>query len=146
MEKANALKVTVLSVIGATGSFVTNLFGGWSKDLATLIIFMCIDFAMGLLIAAVWKKSDKSQNGALSSWSAWKGLCKKGVALLFVLIGHRLDVTMGTDYIRTAVIIGFIGNEIISIVEDAVIMGVPLLPVIAKAIDILKNKTEEAGK
>ena len=142
MEKVSTAKVTVLTVIGAIGSFIANLFGGWTSDLETLMIMMGIDFTMGLLIAAVWKKSEKSKTGALSSWSAWKGLCRKGVSLLFVLIAYRLDLALGVNYIRTAVIIGFIINELISIVENAGIMGVPIPGVIAKAIDMLKQKSE----
>jgi toxin secretion/phage lysis holin len=142
MEKVSTAKVTVLTVIGAIGSFIANLFGGWTNDLATLVIMMGIDFLMGLLIAAVWKKSEKSKTGALSSWSAWKGLCRKGVSLLFVLIAYRLDLALGVNYIRTAVIIGFIINELISITENAGIMGVPIPGVITKAIDMLKQKSE----
>ena len=142
MEKITSAKVTILTVIGAIGSFIANLFGGWTSDLATLIIMMGIDFTMGLLIAAIWHKSVKSENGALSSWSAWKGLCRKCISLLFVLIAYRLDLVIGVDYIRTAVIIGFIVNELISIVENAGIMGIPIPSVITRAIDLLKQKSE----
>ncbi|MBE5966402.1 MAG: phage holin family protein [Lachnospiraceae bacterium] len=142
MERANILKATIACIIGAVGSFIANLFGGWTNDLATLIIMMGIDFLTGLLIAAVWKKSEKSKTGALSSWSAWKGLCRKGVSLLFVLIAYRLDLALGVNYIRTAVIIGFIVNELISITENAGIMGIPIPGVIVKAIDMLKQKSE----
>ncbi len=142
MEKVSTAKVTVLTVIGAIGSSIVNLLGGWTSDLETLMIMMGIDFLMGLLIAAVWKKSEKSKTGALSSWSAWKGLCRKGVSLLFVLIAYRLDLALGVNYIRTAVIIGFIINELISITENAGIMGIPIPGVIAKAIDMLKQRSE----
>ena len=140
MEKVSTVKVTFISIVSMIGSFIANLFGGWTSDLETLMILMAIDFVMGLLIAAVWKRSGKSQNGALSSWSAWKGLCKKCVSLLFVLIAFRLDMAIGVDYIRTAVIIGFIVNELISIVENAGVMGVPTPSAITKAVDILRKK------
>ena len=65
--------------------------------------------------------------------------------MLFVLIAHRLDVSLGTDYIRTATIIGFIANEMLSIIENAGLMGVPLPEVIVRAIEILKNKKEAAS-
>ncbi len=142
MDKINTAKATLITVVGAMGSFIAQIFGGWTSDLATLIIFMGIDFSMGFLIAAIWKKSGKSENGALSSWSAWKGLCRKCISLLFVLIAYRLDMALGVSYIRTAVIIAFIVNELISIVENAGIMGVPIPGVIAKAIDILKQKSD----
>lgn len=144
MEKANVVKTTLITIIAAIGSGIANILGGWTSDLETLMILMAIDFVMGLLIAAVWKRSGKSQNGALSSWSAWKGLCKKCVSLLFVLIAYRLDMAIGVDYLRTAVIIGFIVNELISIVENAGIMGVPIPSAITKAIDILRKKEGEA--
>ncbi|MBE5965389.1 MAG: phage holin family protein [Lachnospiraceae bacterium] len=146
MEKVNVSKATIVGVIGAVGSFIANFFGGWTNDLATLMIMMGVDFLMGLLIAAVWKKSGKSKNGALNSWSAWKGLCRKGISLLFVLIAYRLDIVLGVNYIRTAVIIGFIVNELISITENAGIMGVPIPGVIAKAIDMLKQKSEDKNE
>jgi toxin secretion/phage lysis holin len=143
MDKINTAKATLIGVVGAIGSFIAQIFGGWTSDLATLIIFMGIDFLMGFLIAAIWKKSTKSNNGALSSWSAWRGLCRKCVSLLFVLIAFRLDMALGVNYIRTAVIIAFIVNELISIVENAGIMGVPIPGAITRAIDILKRKSED---
>ena len=60
--------------------------------------------------------------------------------LLFVLIAYRLDLAIGTNYIRDAVIIGFIANELISITENAGLMGIPLPGVLTKAIDVLKKK------
>ena len=111
----------------------------------TLLIFMGIDFLLGVLIAAFWKKSDKSKTGAVSSYSAWKGLVKKGVTLLIVLVAHRLDITLGTEYIRPAVIIAFCANELISIIENLGIMGVPLPAVLTKAMELLQNKTDTKG-
>ena len=125
--------------------FVTNLLGGWTEDMATLVIFMAIDFIMGLLVALVFKKSGKSQTGAADSKACFKGLCKKGVILLFVLIAHRLDLALNCDYIKTATIIGFIANELISIVENAGLMGVNLPSGITKALEVL-NKKNESGK
>ena len=68
------------------GSFFAKLFGGWSADMTTLLIFMVIDFVMGVLIALVFKKSPKTENGALDSHSCFRGLCKKCAILLFILV------------------------------------------------------------
>lgn len=146
MEKINIIKAYLIITIGTIGSAVASLFGGWTEDLTTLLIFMGVDFVMGLSIAAVWKKSGKSESGALNSISAWKGLCRKGISLLVVLVAHRLDITLDTSYIKTAVVIAFIANEAISIVENVGIMGVPLPNIITKAIDILKDKSEVKEK
>ena len=136
------IKAIICTAFGVVGGMVAHLFGGWTEDMITLIIFMAVDFIMGLIVAGVFHKSNKSQSGALSSHAGWVGLCKKGVVLLFVLITHRLDMLLETDYIRTTAIIGFIANEVISIIENAGLMGVPLPEVIIKAIEILKHRAE----
>ena len=137
------MKDIVCAGIGAVGGAIAALFGGWSSAMATLLIFMAIDYITGMVVAGVFHKSGKSENGSLESRAGWKGLCKKGMTLLFVLIAHRLDLSIGVSYMRDAVIIGFIANELISITENAGLMGVPLPAVITKAIDILKGKSEK---
>lgn len=143
MFKIVSTKPSFLAAVGSVGGFIVRLLGGWGEDMTTLLIFMGIDFLLGLAIAAIWKKSGKSETGALNSWSAWLGLVRKGASLAVVLIGHRLDIMLGLDYIRTAVIIAFCADELISIVENLGIMGVPLSPVIVKAIDVLKSKADK---
>lgn len=143
MEKLNTIKLLFISFFGAIGGCIAQLFGGWSNDMTTLLIFMGIDIVMGLAIAAFWKKSKKSLTGALNSISMWRGLCRKGGSLLIVLVACRLDISLGTDYIRQAVIIALIANESISIIENAGDMGIPIPKVVIKAIDVLKQKEDE---
>lgn len=143
----STVKAIVLTTFGAVGSFVINvLLGGWTEDLLTLIILMGVDFVMGLLIAAVWKKSGKSETGTLNSISAWKGLIRKGCSLLVVMVAYRLDVTLGVAYIKTAVIMAFIANEGISIVENYGIMGGPMPKVLKRALEVLQKKSDGAGE
>lgn len=139
------VKAIICAAFGAVGGMIAKLFGGWTEDMVTLLVLMTVDFVMGLIIAGVFHNSNKSASGNLDSRAGWKGLCKKGVTLLFVLIAHRLDFSLGTSYIRTATILGFILNEVISVVENAGLMGVPLPDVIIGAIDILKHKKEAKG-
>jgi toxin secretion/phage lysis holin len=134
-------KTQLCTTIGILGSFLSDVFGGWSSDLQTLVIFIAADFITGLILA-VYGKSTKSESGALNSKASFRGLCKKGVIFLFVLISHRLDLMLDVNYIRTATIIGFIVNELISIVENAGLMGIKM-PVINKAIDLLRDKGDE---
>jgi toxin secretion/phage lysis holin len=139
------MKNAICTTAGAIGGVIASLFGGWDAGLATLVMFMAIDYVSGLVVAGVFHNSKKTSSGALESKAGWKGLCRKGMSLLFVLIAYRLDLAIGLNYIRDAVIIGFIVNETISIVENAGLMGVPLPEVINKAIDILTSKSEEKG-
>lgn len=131
------------SAVGVIGGFIAMAFGGWSDALITLMIFMSVDYVTGLIVAGIFKKSKKSESGALESRAGFKGLCRKGVALLIVLVAVRLDIVMQTTYIKDAVIIAFIANEAISIIENAGLMGIPVPSIIAKAIDVLKNSDEK---
>ena len=108
----------------------------------TLVIFMAVDFATGLMVAGIFHKSVKSEGGALSSNASFKGLCKKGVILLFVLIAHRLDLTLGSKLHTYRYNYRFLVNELVSIVENAGLMGVSV-SVINKAIDLLKAKGDK---
>ena len=140
------MKYDFMVIIGIVGSFVASLFGGWDSALTTLLIFMGVDYITGLIVAGVFHNSGKSKTGALESRAGWKGLCRKGVTLLIVLVGCRLDLVMGSNFIRDAVVIAFIANETISIVENAGLMGVPIPSVIVKAIEVLKKKAESEDK
>lgn len=139
MDKWRAL---FCGTAGAAGSLLTSLFGGWSSDLSTLVICMAVDFLTGL-IAAWMCKSEKTDSGGLSSAVGFKGIAKKVMILLLVLIAHRIDLVLGISYIKTAATIAFIVNETISIVENAGLIGVPMPAIFKKAIDLLKGKAEE---
>ena len=136
------MKEGICTGIGLIGSLIASAFGGWDSALVTLMIFMIIDYVSGLIVAGVFHASLKSETGTLESKAGWKGLCRKGMTLLFVLIAYRLDIAIGVDYIRNAVIIGFMANELISIVENAGLMGIPLPDAITKAIDVLTSKKD----
>ena len=134
------MKEGICTAVGVVGSAIAAAFGGWDQALVTLVIFMVIDYLSGLIVAGIFRNSRKTENGALESRAGWKGLCRKGVTLLFVLIAYRLDLALGVNYIRNAVIIGFMANELISITENAGLMGIPLPTVIQNAIEVLTRK------
>ncbi|MCI8332340.1 MAG: phage holin family protein [Clostridiales bacterium] len=136
------MKEMICTGIGVVGSFIASLFGGWDAALITLVIFMGIDYVTGLIVAGVFHNSEKTENGALESRAGWKGLCRKGVTLLIVLVACRLDVVIGSTFIRDAAVIAFIANETISIVENAGLMGIPVPGVLVKAIEVLRKKAE----
>ena len=130
------MKTGICTAVGVVGGFIASLFGGWDAALTTLLIFMGVDYVTGLIVAGVFHRSQKSTDGALESRAGWKGLCRKGTTLLVVLVACRLDLVTGSTFIRDTAIIAFIANE------TAGLMGVPIPAVVAKAIDILKQKAE----
>ena len=79
------MKEGICTAVGVVGS------GGWDQALVTLVIFMVIDYLSGLIVAGIFHNSRKTENGALESRAGWKGLCRKGVTLLFVLISYLLE-------------------------------------------------------
>ena len=137
------MKNWILTAAGAVGGFISYIFGGWNAALTTLVIFMIVDYITGIIVAAVFHKSPKTATGGLESRAGFKGFIRKCVMLVFVLIGYRLDIISGAGFIRDSLCIGFIANELISIVENAGLMGIPLPKVINQAIDILNRKSED---
>ena len=132
-----------VTIIGVIGGAISTVFGGWSASMTTLLIFMGIDYITGLIVAGVFNNSPKTNSGALESRAGWKGLFRKCVTLLMVLIACRLDMVLNTTFIRDCVVIAYIANETISIIENAGLMGIPVPSVIVKAIDVLKSKAED---
>ena len=136
------MKQAVLTAIGTVGTFIAAALGGWDHAIITLCVFMCIDFLTGWIVAAVFHKSKKSSSGGLKSNESFKGLCKKCMVLLLVVVANLLDGQIGATYIRDGVCIAFMFNELLSIVENASLMGVPIPKVITNALDILKAKQD----
>ena len=136
------MKDEISTIAGLIGGFIATLLGGWDSALITLVIFMAIDFTTGLIAAALGK-SKHSWTGRLSSRAGWYGLAKKFCTLLIIVVAVRIDILIGTTYVRDATCIGFCVNELLSIVENTSLMGVPYPDAIKKAIDVLQKK---AGK
>lgn len=128
-------KYSVSMLLGLISSHIINLLGGGSVTLTALVVFMVIDFMMGLALAVFWGKSQKSENGKLSSKACWRGIIKKVSTFLIIIVANQADLMLSTDYIRNSVIIAFCISELISICENAGEMGI--LP---KAVQKLFNK------
>lgn len=141
-----AIKNTVLAVLAACGTWLAHALGGWDASMQVLIALMVADYVTGILVAAVWHKSTKSASGALDSKAGFKGLLKKCMVLVLVMIGVLLDQAMGTEYIRMAVIIFFIGNEGISLLENLGLMGVPYPEFLKKALEALHEQGNQGKK
>ena len=133
------MKDTICLIAGIVGGFIATLLGGWDSALATLVVFMGIDLVTGV-VTAVMGKSKHSSSGSLSSKAGWVGLAKKFCILLMVVVGVRIDILIGTNYIRDTVCISFCLNELLSIIENTTLMGIPFPPAIKKAIDVLQTK------
>ena len=137
------LKAGVVALSAVLGGWLGTLFGHWDSAMTTLIIFMAIDYLTGLAVAGIFHRSTKTGGGALESKVGWRGLCKKGMTLLVVLVAARLDMMLDMRFATDAVIVGFIINEAISILENAGLMGVKYPFAIRRALELLNRKGEE---
>lgn len=139
----NETKVLICTVLGGIGANLSLIFGNWNDSMTTLAIMMGIDYILGIMIACVFKKSEKSKNGGINSRSAWMGICKKVGTLLLVAVAYRIDVSMKTNFLKDGVCVAFITSEGISIIENARVMGLPIPEVLVNALDGLKGGKDD---
>ena len=136
------IKFFTLSSVACVGAAVASIFGGWTGAMTTLVILMLIDYVTGLIVAGVFHASPKSSGGALSSAVGFKGICRKFVILLIVVVACRVDLLLDTSIIRDATCIGFCANELLSITENAGLMGIPLPHKLVDAIEVLRGESD----
>ena len=126
---------------GAVLSFITGL----PPILWVLVAVMSLDYATGLLCAAMGK-SPKTENGGLSSKTAFQGLLKKVLILIIVglaaLVDHAITVSAGIEMaaVTGACCLWFVASEGLSILENAAAMGVPIPKVLMMALEIMREK------
>ena len=136
------IKIFILSGVACVGAAIASLLGGWTGAMTTLVILMFIDYVTGLIVAGVFHNSPKCSGGALSSAVGFKGICRKFVILLIVVVACRVDLLLDTNIIRDATCIGFCVNELVSITENAGLMGIPLPRKLVDAIEVLRGDND----
>ncbi|MBR3973210.1 MAG: phage holin family protein [Oscillospiraceae bacterium] len=134
------MKQYICTALGMLGAAISWAFGGWDAAMAALVICISVDYISGSIVALVFHKSTKSETGAYNSAYGLKGLCKKGLMLMFVLVAVQIDRLLGSEYVRDAVCIGFCSNEVLSITENLGLAGVPMPQAITRALEQLQKK------
>ena len=134
------MKETICTISGILGSALCWAFGGWDAAMGALLMCMAVDYISGSVVALVFHKSLKTESGAYNSAYGLKGLCKKGLMLLFVLVAVQIDRILGADYVRDAVCIGLCANEVLSIVENLGLAGIPMPQAVTKALEQLQKE------
>ena len=127
------------SLVAACGAVVSYLFGGWNALLGVLLAFVVADYATGVLAAAV--------EGRLSSAVGMRGIARKVMIFVIVAMAHLADTVLGDGHmIRDAACFWYLANELLSIIENAGRIGVPIPPAISRAVEILRGKGEAEVK
>ena len=107
------------TIIATLGIYITWLFGSWDIAIQVLVAFMIIDYVTGVIVAYI--------NGEVDSRIGFKGILKKVLILIALIVGVLLDRLVGIEWtFRTVVCYFFIGNEGWSILENIGKTGLPL--------------------
>ena len=130
----------ILVVLAAIGSFIARQLGGWDAALTVLAFMMVVDILTGLAVAAIFKRSPKTEGGRISSSASFKGITKKVIVLVLVGLANLLDCMMKVDYVRNLVIIFYIGSEGLSILENLMLMDMPFPGFVKKLLEVMKSK------
>ncbi|EOA3902510.1 holin family protein [Bacillus cytotoxicus] len=133
------IDVLLKTFIATFGGFCGYFLGGWDTTLKVLVIMAAIDYLTGVIAAGY--------NGQLKSKVGFKGIAKKVVLFLLVGVAAQLDSTFGSNSaIREATIFFFIGNELLSLLENAGRMGIPLPQALTNAVEVLGSKQKQENK
>lgn len=137
------LKYIIELIISSLGTLIINIIGKPTDELMILLMLMIIDLITGTLVSAVWHKSSKTKSGKLSSRVMFKGIVKKILTLVIVVIAYQLDILLGINVIRYIVIITLIIEEILSIIETITLTGLKVPAIITKALDVLERSVKD---
>ena len=135
----------ITEILAAIGGAIASFFVGLPPIIWILLAVMTIDYVTGIL-CGIMGVSPKTETGGLSSGAAFKGLLKKALILLIVLLAALLDkaVSMGAgvtfEAVAGATCLWFIASEGFSIIENAVAMGIPVPKVLLQALEIMRSK------
>jgi toxin secretion/phage lysis holin len=126
-------------MVAVGGSLSSYLFGGWSALLDILLFFVVIDYITGIIAAGI--------HGELKSTVGLIGITKKIFIFIMVAVAYKIDTILGdVHFLRDTVIFFYLANELISIIENGGRLGVPIPPVMRKAVEILRGKGEDDNK
>lgn len=120
-------------VVAIIGTGITWLLGSWDTALMVLIAFMALDYVTGLLKG--W------YNKQLSSYTASRGIAKKSLIFIVLIVAVLLDrlLNTGTWVFRTLVCYFYIANEGISLLENCAELGLPIPEKIKETLIQLKD-------
>lgn len=130
------IQIIIDSIAGAVGAVLGFMYGEVTGLFWALIAFMALDYITGVVVAIIEKR--------LSSEVGFRGLAKKFLILVFVAVGHIADAYIlgGTPAAMSAVMLFYIANEGISIIENAVSLGLPVPKKLTSIMEQIKNKSE----
>lgn len=118
-KKITISLILIIILIVAVG---LSLFYGLNIPVRVLLVCMLADYLIGIAMAI----SGNSKHGGLKSHVGYTGLVKKSVMIFIVVIMGLLEKLLNINFLQKTITIAFIFNEVISILENAEILGIPI--------------------
>lgn len=134
----------VLKLLAGVAGAIAGLFGAWNTMLTILVVMMAADYISGWIVA--WcGKSPKTESGGLSSKVGFIGLAKKGFIMLLVLVATMLDRAIGggTSIFQSSLVLYYIANEGLSVLENAALLGVRFPDKLRKALETMREQEDK---
>lgn len=122
------------------GTILLYYIGGMDKLIYTLIAFVSVDYITGVISAVMHKELD--------SRVGYKGIFHKIIIFALVGIANLLDknILNSQELLRTAVILYYIANEGVSIMENAGEIGIPIPQKLLDVLAQLKGEAEDGNQ
>lgn len=122
------------AIVVAIGGYLAWFLGGFDGVLIALCVFAIVDYLTGVIAAIVEKNVD--------SRVGFKGIARKFLMFLIVGAAAVLDrfVLGGESPVREIVIVFYIANEGISIIENSARLGLPIPKKLIDVLEQLKSK------
>lgn len=130
----NVLKY-LKTAIAVAGAAFTAFVGGWDVMLRVLVLFVAIDYVVG--VTAAWYEK------RLSSEAGAKGIIKKFLLFVIVALAFQVDNAFGQQIFRSLAIWFYLANEALSIIENAGRCGVPIPAFLKTALEQMRSKANE---
>jgi len=125
-------RFSIQLTLAALGAWLVTMLGEWSMALSVLCVLITLDVVSGFLRAAIQQE--------LSSKESWRGILKKAMIAVVVVVGAMVDRLLAVDLFRNALSIFYCASEALSVLENVVGAGMPVPKWLYETLAELKDR------
>lgn len=133
----------IMATFSMIGGVLASAIGGWDILIQGLFTVMVLDVITGLAMALGLRTSPKTPDGGFSGRVFAKGIAQKVLIVAVVFIAVVIDTVLGVEMLRDIVILFYILEESMSIIENARSLGVPIPRKLMQLLDVLESEIDE---
>ncbi|WP_367568629.1 holin family protein [Lacrimispora sp.] len=127
-------------ILAAMAEVIGTIMGGLDGLLYSLIVFVGVDYATGVMVEGI--------NKACFNQLGFRKVIKKIMIFCMVALAHTIDnyVIRNGSMLRTAVILFYLSNEGISILDNATHVGLPIPKKLKVVLEQIKESDGNEGE